>query len=167
VDRLLGAHGIPHDTPAARAQFQLCMEARRAEDGDEETLEAVRQGWCFGSETFKQELLRRMDGALGEHHSGLMHSEGSQARAGRIIGEEPSRLGWTELDLQVRLKNAPEKLAIAARLRKETTLTVKGIAARIGLGTSKSANTKLHRFMQGHRSGDETVASINTNDIGM
>jgi hypothetical protein len=40
------------------------------------------------------------------------------------------RLGWTELDLAARRKNATEKLAIAARLRKETTLAVKDLVSR-------------------------------------
>ena len=38
-------------------------------------------------------------------------------------------------------------LALAARLRKETTLSIKGIAAWVYLGTSKSANARLHQWM--------------------
>ena len=64
------------------------------------------------------------------------------------MAEELARLGWTERDLVARRKNAPEKLAIAPRLRKETTLSVKEIVARVALGTSKSANAKLHRWMR-------------------
>jgi hypothetical protein len=56
--------------------------------------------------------------------------------------------GWTEQDLPARRKSEPEKLAITARLRKETTLSLKPISARVSLGTSKSANTTLHRWMQ-------------------
>jgi putative transposase len=148
VDRLLGAHGIPHDSAAGRAEFQLRMEARRAEEADEKTLEAIRQDWCFGSEEFRAELVQRMEGKLAEHHSGALHLESSRVRGQRIVAEELSRLGWTEVDLAAQRKNAPEKLVIAARLRKETTLTVKEIAARVSLGTSKSANGKLHRFMK-------------------
>ena len=36
----------------------------------------------------------------------------------------------------------------AARLRKETILPIKSIAARVGLGTSKGANRNLHAWMQ-------------------
>jgi hypothetical protein len=151
VDRLLGALGIPHDTPAARAEFQLRMEARRAQEQDEPTLEAIRQNWSFGSEQFKLELLQRLEGQLGEHHSGDLQQQSSTARAERLISEELARLGWTEADLTSRRKNAPEKLALAARLRKKTTLTIKQIAARVHLGTSKGANANLHRFMQGNR----------------
>ncbi|MDB6064786.1 MAG: hypothetical protein JWR26_994, partial [Pedosphaera sp.] len=42
-------------------------------------------------------------------------------------------------ELALRRKSDPAKLAIAERLRRETTLTLKAIAARVHLGTSKSA----------------------------
>ena len=83
-----------------------------AEEIDEETLEAIRQNWCFGSERFRDE--RRMEPGLGAHHSGALHTESSRIRAERIVAEELGRLGWAELDLLARRKNAPEKLALAA-----------------------------------------------------
>ena len=55
-----------------------------------------------------------------------------------------------ESDLADRRKNDPGKLALAARLRRETTLPLKWITARVRLGTSKSANTKLHQWMRSH-----------------
>jgi hypothetical protein len=65
-----------------------------------------------------------------------------------IVAEELKRLGWKEADPKSRRKNDPDKLEIAARLRRETTLTIKAIAARVSLGSSKAANAKLHRHMQ-------------------
>jgi hypothetical protein len=47
--------------------------------------------------------------------------------------------GWQESDLAVRHRTDPGKLAIAARLRKETTLPIKWIAARVKIGTPKGA----------------------------
>jgi hypothetical protein len=47
-----------------------------------------------------------------------------------------------------RAKGHPDKLALAARLRRETTLSIKAIAARLHLGASKSANARLHRWMK-------------------
>ncbi len=55
---------------------------------------------------------------------------------------------WKEKDLARRPKGDPAKLALATRLRQETTLTIKRIAARVGLGTSKSANMRLHHWMK-------------------
>jgi hypothetical protein len=166
ADRLLGAHGIPQATPAGRAEFQVRMEARRAEETDEETLKAIRQSWCFGHAELKDEFLERMDGQLGGHHSGALQQEASKSRAERIAAKELRRLGWSELDLASKRKNAPEKLAIAARLRKETTLTVKDIAARVSLGTSKSAKAKLHRFMENNRIIEPTPTLPN-NEVGI
>ena len=57
--------------------------------------------------------------------------------------------------------NDPIKLELAARLRRETTLTIKAIAERVHLGTSKGANANLHRQMQaGGRKADAGQAQI-------
>lgn len=147
VDRLLGEHGLEQDTASVREEFERRMEARRMEDADEESLKALRRGWCLGGPDFRKRMLEEMEGSLGEHHSGELHRETAEARAERIIGEELGRLGWTESDLASRRKSDPGKLAIGARLRKETTLSIKGIATRLQLGTSKSANARLHQWM--------------------
>jgi hypothetical protein len=96
--------------------------------------ELMRRGWCLGSEQFRQEMLERMDGRLGENHSGELHRETAEQKANRILSEELSRRGWTESDLAARRRSDPDKLAIAVRLRNETTLPVKWIAARVRRG---------------------------------
>ena len=65
------------------------------------------------------------------------------------MAEELGRLGWNEAQLRERRKSDPAKLALAARLRRETTLTVGWIASRLHLGTRKSAAVKLHRWGNG------------------
>jgi hypothetical protein len=111
----------------------------------QEELKPLRRGWCLGSEQFRQEMLERMDGKLGESHSGELHRETAEQRANRILAEELSRRGWTESDLAARRRSDPGKLAIAVRLRNETTLPVKWIAARVQIGTAKGAKSVLHR----------------------
>jgi hypothetical protein len=64
------------------------------------------------------------------------------------VAEELKRLQWTEQDLKRRRKSDPGKLRIAARLRRETILSLKRIATRVGLGSSMSANAKLHTWMR-------------------
>ncbi|HVM48033.1 MAG TPA: hypothetical protein VMU04_08400 [Candidatus Acidoferrum sp.] len=149
VDRLLGEHGIQQDTPGARQQFEQRMETRRQEETGPEALQALRCGWYLGSDAFKRQLLQRMEGSLGGHHAGELHRQAADARAERIIAEELQRKGWSEQELQARRKNDPAKLDIAARLRKETTLSIKAIAARVHLGTSKAANMTLHHHLNG------------------
>ena len=148
VDRLLGEHGLAGDTAVNRQEFERRMEARRAAEPEEAAAVALRRGWCLGSPEFKGRMLEAMEGKLGEHHSGELRQEAAAAKGERIVKAELRRLGWTEKDLAQRRKGDPEKLGLAARLRRETTLTLKAIAARVGLGTSKSANARLHQWMR-------------------
>ena len=146
VDRLLGEPGIERDTVAGRQEFERRMEARRAEESDEEAWQGIRRGWCLGSAEFKAGLLEHLEGRLGEHHAGELKRESAESKAERIIREELKRLKWGQNDLSQRPKSDPAKLAIAARLRRETTLTLPRIAVRLEMGSWKSLNTKLHRW---------------------
>jgi REP element-mobilizing transposase RayT len=148
VDRLLGEHGIAADTPAGRQEFERHLEERRAQEDDEEQWKPLRRGWCLGSEAFRDQMLELMSGQLGEHHSGELRRETAEAKAERIISEQLEQIGWKESDLRQRGKSDPGKLALAARLRRETTLPIKRIAARLQLGSSKSANSNLYRWMR-------------------
>jgi hypothetical protein len=67
----------------------------------------------------------------------------------RLIAEELRRNGWSEGDLLAQRKRDPAKLAIAARLRRETTLSLRAVSTRLCLGTTKSANGKLHELVKG------------------
>ena len=51
---------------------------------------------------------------------------------------------------------------MAARLRRATTMPLKWIATRLRLGTSKSANSKLHLWMKENKQpgADEVMASV-------
>jgi REP element-mobilizing transposase RayT/DNA-binding transcriptional regulator YiaG len=160
VDRLLGEHGIGQDTAAGRRQFECRMEARRAEEADKGEWKRLRQAWYLGSAQFKEELLARMEGQLGEHHSGELRRESAAARAERIIREELEHLRWTEGELKERRKGDPAKLALAARLRRETTLTMRQIAARLHMGSWKSLNNKLRRWKQEHEKPKESAKTM-------
>jgi len=124
------------------------MEARRLENGEEPQLKPLRHGWCLGSDGFKKQMLEKMEGKLGDHHAGELRRETTEAKAERIIGQELQKLGWNEGDLLARPKSDPAKMSIAVCLRRETTLSIKAIATRLHLGTSKSANIRLHAAMK-------------------
>ncbi len=70
------------------------------------------------------------------------------------IPDQPNHLWTTE--------SGPGKLAIAARLRREITLSIKDIAARVQLGTSKGANKNLHKWM-----GAKTCENPNQGQFGI
>jgi hypothetical protein len=122
------------------------MDARRAVESDEPEWQRIRRGWCLGSAEFKASLLERMEGRLGEHRAGEVKRESAESQAERIIRKELKRLKWQPKELTQRAKSDSAKLAIAARLRGETTLTLPWIAARLQAGTWKSLRAKLQRW---------------------
>jgi REP element-mobilizing transposase RayT len=144
VDRLLGEHGVMEDSARGRQAFERRMEARRQERGDGGQSKPLEGGWCLGSERFRAELIERMEGKLGEHHSGQLRRESNEAKAERIIAEELKRLKWAESDLAGQAKSDGRKLALAERVRRETTLTIRQIARRLHMGSWKSLNNKLY-----------------------
>jgi REP element-mobilizing transposase RayT len=105
--------------------------------------------WLLSACAFRLNNRHKLFGhVFDKNHSGDLPRESRDAKAGRIAREELRRLGWVEADLSRRPKNDPAKLALAARLRRETTATIKEIAARVKLGTSKSANARLYARMK-------------------
>jgi REP element-mobilizing transposase RayT len=144
VDRVLGEWGIPKDSPAGRQRLEQALEERRgAAEGEE--FKAVRRGWCLGEETFRQELLAQMSERMGAEHYGEERTETAEAVAERIIAAELKRRRWNEADLKKRPKGDGEKVAVAARLRTETTMTVGWIAERLTMGTRGHLNQLLYR----------------------
>jgi hypothetical protein len=144
----LGEHDIQQGTPAGRQELQREMERRRLEEVNEESLEEFRRAWSIGSDALRRQCLERMEGEVGENHPGQTRRETAQAGAGGIVAEELARLQWTENDLAAQQKSHPLKLVLAARLRRETTLSVKEIAERLHLGKPKGARANLHKFMK-------------------
>jgi hypothetical protein len=147
TDRLLGEHGLREDTAKTRAEFLSRIETRRAGEQEEESYQAIRRGWCFGPAAFQQQMIDLVE-TQNKEAPGQIRAETAKHRADRIIAEELHTRGWTIEQLALRRKNDPAKLAIATRLRNETTLTIKEISLRLHLGTPKSAKTNLHQHQR-------------------
>ena len=144
VDRLLGEWGIPKDSPAGRQRLDQALEERRgAEEGEE--FKPIRRGWCLGEKAFRKELLAQMSERIGAEHYGEERSETAAAQAEQIIAAELKRRRWREGELKKRPKGDGEKVAVAARLRAETTMTVGWIAERLEMGTRGHLNHLLYR----------------------
>jgi len=150
VERLLGEHGIPKDSAPGRQLLERALEARRGpEEGGE--FKAIRRGWCLGEERFRKELLAQMSERLGPEHYGEERAETEEAKAERIIAEELKRRKWKASELQARPKGAAAKVALAARLRTETTMTAGWIAERLGIGSRGYLNHLLYRRRKSRR----------------
>ena len=144
VDRLLGEWGLPKDSPAGRQRLEQVLEARRGAEEREE-FKPIRRGWCLGEESFRKELLAQMSERLGTEHYGDERAETAEALAEQIIAAELKRRKWKEADLKTRPMGDASKVALAAQLRAETTLTVAWIAERLEMGTRGHLNHLLYR----------------------
>ena len=72
---------------------------------------------------------------MGAEHYGQERQETPLAKAERIVGEELKRLRIDEGTLEQRRKGDVDKIKIAQRLRRETTMTLGWIAERLRMGT--------------------------------
>jgi putative transposase len=148
VGRLLGEYRIPQDSVAGRRVLERAVEERRAVESGAD-YKAIRRGWCFGEKTFRQELLSQMTERLGAEHYGEERLETAEAKAERIIAAEFKRRNWREAELAKRAKGDRVKVALAGRLRAETTVTVQWIADRLRMGTAGYLNNRLYRWRKG------------------
>jgi hypothetical protein len=156
VDRLLGEWRIPKDSLAGRQQFAVYMEARRTEgDGDFETL---RSDWCHGSEQFRLELPAQVNELASANHAGPEINQAADAKAEAILQEELKRLAWGALELEGHSKGHPHKIRIAARLRRETTMTMEWIANRLKMG----APTHVAHLLYRHERNNSNQPSADT-----
>jgi hypothetical protein len=67
--------------------------------------------------------------------SGVELREADEAHAEGLVVDELRRRRWKESEFGERRKGDEEKVEIAARLRRETTMTLKWIAKRLNMGT--------------------------------
>jgi len=134
VDRLLGEKGISKDSAAGRRHFARLTEQRRREDLARE-FQPVERGWCLGSEEFRQELLASASGQIRATHYGAERREAQEAKASRLLREEMGRMGWDDAALRQAGKGDERKVRLAARIRKETTMSLKWIAQHLAMGS--------------------------------
>ena len=89
----------------------------------------------MGDKAFLEELVEQTSLKLGAEHYGEERRETDGQRAERIVAEELKRCGWKESELSLRPKGDKAKIAVAQRLLKETTMTLKWIARRLQMGS--------------------------------
>jgi REP element-mobilizing transposase RayT len=142
-DRLLGELRINPKQATWGKELIQHLETRRREEAEPEPWKAIRRGWCFGGEKFKTSLLEQVEESQGGHHYGAELREGDEAKAERLVREGLAVLGWKEKDLGQRAKTDPEKVGLARRLRKETTMTMKWITERLQAGSVNTLRNSL------------------------
>jgi REP-associated tyrosine transposase len=147
VGRLLGEWRIKRDTVSGRRQFRRGMEQRKAHElnAASDQWGPVRQGWCWGRETFRERLLNEIEERRGEHHCGEELRESTALQAERLVKGMLQDAAWAGVQLEKRRKGDPVKVRMAARLRSETMASWKWIAARLQMGQWRSAANAVGR----------------------
>jgi len=156
VDRLLGEWGIPKDSAAGREQFAARVEARRRAEASQD-IDQLRGAWCVGSEEFREELLAQVNQLASPRHRGEDIREAGVAKAARIIREELEALRWSPEHLPARRKGDPQKVRIAMRLRRETTMTLAWIADRLCMGAASHVACLLYRQVRKDQNSENTL----------
>jgi REP element-mobilizing transposase RayT len=134
VDRLQGEWGIPKDSPAGRRRFGEVMEQRRRQESPEAEWKAIERGWCLGDEEFRAEPLAQVRELRGDHYGEELR-QADEEHALAILKKELKARGWKETDLMERRKGDPEKVKMAVRLRRETTMTLRWVATKLQMGS--------------------------------
>jgi REP element-mobilizing transposase RayT len=144
VDRLLTERGIAGDGAAGRKEFARQTEHRRREETKEDYA-SVRRGWFLGSQKFRRDLLALEQSQARASHLDAGSEETGQKKAQRIVREELQRRGWKEKDLRSLPKGEKHKVALAQKLRRETTASVKWIAQRLHMGSWTYVSNLVHK----------------------
>ncbi len=80
-----------------------------------------------------------------ESHPSQTRRETTEGKARRIVEEELDKLGWTGADLPTRAKGDRCKIHMARRLRAETAVTLKWIAAELHMGAWTHVANRLQQ----------------------
>jgi putative transposase len=144
VDRLLAEKGITSDNAAGRKKFARQAEHRRREETREDYA-SVRRGWFLGGAKFRRDLLAlERERAHASQHGADVQETGLK-KAQRLVREEMQQRGWKESDLRSLPKGEKRKVALARRLRQETTVSLKWIARRLHMGSWTYLSNLVHK----------------------
>jgi len=143
VDRLLVEHGIAADNARGRREFRDTMALRCGQEGhaEEKLWPEIRRGWRFGAEDFIERVAEKIPTpdvkSLGSHIRDV-HQDTMEEKSRSLIGAYLSKLRMGEDEFRGLKKGHPLKVKLAARLRRETTMTMAWIAGELNAGSPQT-----------------------------
>jgi REP element-mobilizing transposase RayT len=141
ADRLLGSLGT-EDHAAGRKWFRDFMQNRVAAIAKgmvpDDDWKEIRRGWCLGSESFRVEMLQKIDvileGKKRSSYNGEEVKHHDEAEAERYLVEGMAILGLNKQALHSLKKGAKEKAILAWYIRANTTVSRRWLAERLVIG---------------------------------
>ena len=139
---VLGSLGL---RPGDQRGYEAYLEGRVLELGRAagreacaRSWQAIRRGWYLGNESFLEKLeswlAKAVAGRRRESHQRAAREQHDAAAAERLLGAGMKALELTEPRLTRLPKGAPEKVALAWWLRGRTTVTLRWVGERLGMG---------------------------------
>ena len=120
---------------------ELGLKAGRAER--ETQWKALRRGWYAGGESFAGQLRGRIEGLLAGRrrgsHSGVAKREHGERAAEEWLAAGLAKLGLAAEALHGRRKVTGEKSALSQWLRERTTVSLRWVSERLGVGHCSNA----------------------------
>jgi REP element-mobilizing transposase RayT len=132
------------DHTRGRNAYRRVMEKRTEEEREGEAIEegmlkALRRGWYFGSEVFRETILEKLESPGRQEHgnsrSGRARSH-TEREAGKLIAIGLKAMGINCGDLHKLPKGSVQKIAIASVVKQRTVVTNAWIAARLHMGAA-------------------------------
>lgn len=140
--RILSGFG-DGDDEIGRQRYREAMERRVGEERggsalEEDDLKAIRQGWCFGSEEFRQGILDRFGaGGVDVNKSrGPVQASHDVREAARLVEWGLGILGVTEETLPRLAKGDARKIALASLVKSRTLVSNQWLADRLFMGVA-------------------------------
>jgi len=164
VDRVLGFFQWLDDNDGRR-RYREYIESRVLEIATCENpaeydaqWKKIRRGWFLGDESFRKELLERLDGVMGgrqrDSFSGEQALGHDEVEAERQVLLALHELKLTESDLDRLKKNCPEKYAAAWLVRRHTCVKNQWIKDRLKMGKATNFATFIKRMETGEFGAD-------------
>jgi putative transposase len=159
VDRVLGSCQWLDDVAGRRAYGEYMqsrvLEIATCENPAEYDVRwrGIRRGWFLGDESFRKQLLERLDGVMSgkqrDSFSGEQALGHDEVEAERLVvlGMKVLKLG--EDDLELLRKNCAEKYAIAWLVRRHTCVKNQWIKDRLRMGKATNFATFIKRMEAG------------------
>jgi hypothetical protein len=118
-------------------------------------LKALKRGWCFGSEEFREALLEKLispESSARANNARAITKCHNELEAGRLLAIGLARLGIKAEDLRNLPKGSAKKIALATLVKQRTIVTNAWLAERLNMGAATRVSWNC-----GHASGRRDV----------
>jgi REP element-mobilizing transposase RayT len=170
--RVLGALGLgPHEGRRYASHLEsrvLELELKAGRTELEGQWKALRRGWYAGGEGFAEKLRGRLQRLLAgrrrESHSGGAKREHGERAAEKLLAVGLARLGLAPEALRRGRKVTAEKAALSQWLRERTTVSLRWVSERLGMGHYSNAGRGTRKMrpqdVRKLRQASSTLATI-------